>query len=61
MIEITTPEQAIEAIAKASEFFGWTIAFSNSLSDEENIPGMIIGTEQYVNSIMDNLPDDTKV
>ena len=36
--------------------FGWSIAVPNS--GDENCPGLIIGQENYINDILQYLPDD---
>jgi hypothetical protein len=41
-----------ESIARACEALGWQISFPK-VKDDVDIPGMIIGTPDYVNNVLD--------
>lgn len=49
-------EELIMQIANAAHQLGWTIALPNN--DEEDLQGLIIGKDSYVNNILSYLPDE---
>ena len=46
-------EKAMERLVEAIDFFGWTVAIPNSKDD--NVVGMVIGQQDYVDGIMGSL------
>ena len=44
-------EQAFAQIIKACKVLNWMIALPED--EEDNITGLIIGTDEYVNSVLD--------
>lgn len=51
MNEIKTPEEALNAIIKACEFLGWTVAVPNQ-DENADIQGLVIGEDEYVDKVM---------
>lgn len=49
--------QALELLMIAAEAMGWTIIVPD-VDDDEEVPGLIIGKEEYVDWILDTLGDD---
>jgi len=45
--------KAMEQLVQAVKFFGWTVAVPKTGSD--SVVGMVIGREDYVESIMESL------
>jgi hypothetical protein len=50
-MEFNTPEEALNAIIKACEFLGWTIAIPTENS-QEDIKGLVIGEDEYVQKVL---------
>ena len=48
---MNTPEEALNAIIKACEFLGWTVAIPNE-SEDADIKGLVIGEDEYVDRVL---------
>ncbi len=46
-------EEAAQAIANACEFFGWELAILGNEDSDTEVPGMILGTKEYINDVLD--------
>lgn len=55
-MEIKTDKEAIEAIGAACAHLGWNICIPGKGKDE--VPGMVIGTNAYISSILDTDDDE---
>lgn len=52
-----TENELMDTLVATIAQLGWTVALPE-LNDDDPVPGMIIGTNEYVGSIIDNLPDN---
>lgn len=48
-----TAEEAIESIIKGAEALGWNVAIPGVDDEEAECPGMILGTDQYIDDVID--------
>lgn len=60
MNNIKTPEEAVEALSNVCEFFGWQMAIPKMIDEEADVPGMIIGKQEYIDQVVSHLPDNTE-
>lgn len=51
--------QFVETLIRGAGGLGWAIAIPNG-PDEMALPGLIVGTREYINDITSNLPDGEK-
>lgn len=49
LVGLMTNEEAISKIIEAAEHFGWNVSFPNN---DEDLIGMIIGTEEYIEKVL---------
>ena len=49
--------QDFEKLIQLIQNLGWDIALPD-LNDDDEVPGMVIGNENYVQSVIECLPDD---
>lgn len=50
-------EELYERLLNLIAEIGWSIAIPD-VSDDEEVPGLIIGTEEYVGKVLACLPED---
>jgi len=51
--ELKEVEEVFETFCKCAQILGWNCIAIPKVDDEDDIPGVIIGNEQYVNDIIE--------
>ena len=46
-------EEAIESIIKGAEALGWNVAVPGVDNEEDDCHGMILGTNEYIDDVID--------
>ena len=54
----TESEKLFESLLEIVSKLGWVVAFPKSDDPEAEVPGMVIGTEQYVTDVLNGKYSD---
>jgi hypothetical protein len=55
-MDSVTEKELMETLVATISQLGWGAALPD-LDPNDTVPGMIIGTDEYINCILDNLPE----
>lgn len=47
-----TSKEALEEVINIAEAFGWKVAFLREHPDSEVIPGLIMGSDEYIDDVL---------
>lgn len=54
-------QQLIDIITSACEDLGWVVGLPGTDDEEEKVPGLIIGTRQFVETVVQTYTNDYEV
>ena len=52
-----TEKQIFDDLLQAIAALGWTVAVPG-VGDDDDVPGLIVGKDEYVNAILEYIPED---